>query len=83
MNYPVAQRGSVPLQHGDLTAQRAQLARAEADAVAGYVENSIRELQDPDIPRRVVPVEGRTTPAVVPQFVYDAILRSASKGGRR
>jgi hypothetical protein len=72
-----------PLAHGDLTAQRAQLAREEQKETAAIIENSIRELQDPDIPTRIVRIDGRTTPAAVPEFVYQAIVRSARNGGAR
>ena len=71
------QRGSVPLQRGDLCGQRAQLLREEVKERAATIENSIREIQDPDVQLILVPIPGRTSSFALPKFVYDAIKRSA------
>lgn len=78
------QRGSVPLQHGDITAQRAQLARAEADSKAAVIANTARELtDDPDCAVILVDIPGKSSQYAIAKYAYDAIKRSATdRSGR-
>lgn len=53
------QRGAVSLGRGDLTGQRAQLARAEALARADALDRACVELRDPNTSLVWLQVEGR------------------------
>jgi hypothetical protein len=75
------QRGSVPLQRGDLCAQRAQILRAEADERAGALDRACIELRDPNTQLVWLRVEGRSGEYPVPREVAEH-LATAKRSAR-
>lgn len=58
---------------GDLTGARALSATEAAKDRASIIENSAREIQDPDQPLVIISIPGRTSSFALPKFVYDAV----------
>lgn len=69
-------RGIRTLARGDLTGARAVTATEAAKERQAIIENSVRALQDKDVPLTIVQVPGGS-PFALPRHVYDAIKRSA------
>ena len=84
MSHPAShlQRGSVPLMHGDLVGQRAQLLRAEADERASQLAHAVAELSDPNTPLIWLRVEGRGE-YPVPREVAEHLVTLRKPGSSR